>query len=406
MSVGQIRWPSIHPISGLQLGVAAAGIKHKDRNDVLLISICPGSKVVGVFTQNAFCAEPVKIAKQHLTTGAIRALIINSGNANACSGRGGFDAAITCCNAVAQSLDLPTEAVLPFSTGVIGVVLPAEKIVAAIPEAVQNLSKENWLAAAKTIMTTDTHPKGASVQIVLNGNPVNITGIAKGAGMIKPDMATMLAFIATDANVSAGALDEISRIAANRSFNRITIDGDTSTNDACMLIATGTAAASEINQESGDDFTALLNGVIQVYCRLAQLIVRDGEGATKFIEVDVRNGHSAQECLDVGYTIAHSPLIKTAFFASDPNWGRIVAAVGNAGIKDLNIDKVRVWLGDALLVENGGVCKNYREEDGQRIMRQDDITISVDLQRGEFQETIWTTDLSHEYIKINAEYRT
>lgn len=408
MAVGKFEWPVMQTITGVKLGVAAAGIKTPNRKDVVLIAIEDGAAVAGVFTLNAFCAEPVKIAKQHLKTGDIRYFIINSGNANACTGSRGYEAAMATCRAVSESANVSAQAVLPFSTGVIGQVLPAEKIVAVVPEALANLAEggASWAAAARAIMTTDTQPKGASVEVLLNGHKIKITGIAKGSGMIKPDMATMLAFVATDAAIEQPVLEEICRRAANKSFNRITVDGDTSTNDACMLIATGKSGVPVLGTNKGELFEAVLNGVTGVFQQLAQLIVRDGEGATKYIEVDVNGGANPQECLDVAYAIAHSPLIKTAFFASDPNWGRIVAAIGNAKVNALDITKVKVWLGDVLIVENGGVAESYTEQAGQMEMDKEEIKITVDLGRGAVREVLWTTDLSHDYIKINAEYRS
>ncbi len=406
MAVGRFEWPAMHSIAGVKLGVAAAGIKTPDRKDLLLIAIEENSTVAGVFTQNAFCAEPVKIAKKHLKTSDIRYFIINSGNANACTGSRGYEAAMATCNAVSERANVKAESVLPFSTGVIGQLLPAEKIVAAVPAALAGLTEEGWSDAARAIMTTDTQPKGASVEVVVGGRKIKITGIAKGSGMIKPNMATMLAFVSTDAAIEQSVLEEICRIAANKSFNRITVDGDTSTNDACMLIATGKSGAPVLTEKSSEAFETVLNGVTEVFKQLAQLIVRDGEGATKYIEVDVKSGQHPQECLDVAYAIAHSPLIKTAFFASDPNWGRIVAAIGNAGIDSLDVDKVKVWLGDVLIVENGGVADSYTEESGQAEMNREEIKIVIDLGRGTQREVLWTTDLSHDYIKINAEYRS
>lgn len=396
----------MHVIHGLQLGIAAAGIKYPNRNDLVIMKMSANAVVAGVFTKNAFCAEPVKVAKKHLAIGQLQALVINSGNANACTGEQGYEAAIATCSAVSKHLGCNITAVLPFSTGVIGQVLPVDKVVAAVPRAVDKLSENGWAEAAQAIMTTDTHPKGASVEVIVQGERVRVTGIAKGAGMIKPNMATMLAFIATDANIEQPVLNRISQIAANRSFNRISIDGDTSTNDACILVATGESAAPNLGCTEGELFETLLAAISEVYQQLAQLIVRDGEGATKFIEVEVSGGKSNQECLDVAYTIAHSPLVKTAFFASDPNWGRIVAAIGNAGIDRLDTNKVTVMLDDLTIVENGCIAAAYTELAGQAVMQKDEIKISVRLGRGKQKETIWTTDLSHDYIKINAEYRT
>ena len=412
MAVGEWVWPKMYPIEGVKLGVAAAGVKYADRNDLLVMDICEGASVAGVFTRNAFTAAPVTICKEHLETYkndaslSPRFFVINSGNANACSGEAGYQAAIDTCEHLAQLHGLKPSQVLPFSTGVIGVVLPSTKINAAIPAALENASQDNWSDAAKAIMTTDTLPKGASQYIEWKGEKIHVTGISKGSGMINPNMGTMLAYIATDATITPEVLDKISRQAADRSFNRITIDGDTSTNDSCMLVATGKSKAEALNQDSGELFDLICNAVIEIYEALAQCIVRDGEGATKFVEVEVGGGKSKDECMKVAYAICHSPLVKTAMFASDPNWGRIVAAIGYAPVQALNADDVKIWLNDVLIVENGGCAATYTEEAGQKVFDQESFKISVDLGRGNATERLWTSDLSHEYIRINAEYRS
>lgn len=406
MAVGKESWPEIFPVAGVSLGVAAAGIKYPNRHDIVVIDICDGATVAGVFTQNAFCAEPVKVARAHLKQSGTRLLVINSGNANACTGAAGYEAAIKTCQAAADLKQVAPESVLPFSTGVIGELLPADKLINALPAALGACREENWLTAAKAIMTTDTRPKGASKQVEVGGDIISITGIAKGAGMINPNMGTMLGYVATDAAIAQNILEKISLECAQKSFNRITIDGDTSTNDSCILIATGAKASNQITDSHSEEYLTIKEAILEVYQSLALQIVEDGEGATKCVEVYVRGGASAQESLDVAYAIAHSPLVKTAMFASDPNWGRIVAAIGYAGIQDLNVESVRVWLDDVLLVEKGGRASSYTEEAGQTVVSKERYQIQVDLARGDFDEVIWTTDLSHEYIRINAEYRS
>lgn len=406
MAVGPDIWPEMYPIDGVRLGVAQAGIKKAGRDDVTLFEVCEGACVAGVFTQNAFCAEPVKIAKQHLAKESVRYFLINSGNANACTGKLGYDAAMKTCDALAGLTGVDASSVIPFSTGVIGELLPADKIVNALPAAIESLSSDNWTKAGRAIMTTDTRPKGASREIIVGGVSVKITGISKGAGMINPNMATMLGYIATDASVDQSLLSVLSKRAANLSFNRITIDGDTSTNDACMIIATGKAGNATLVDEHSEESKVFADALIDVYQELAQQIVRDGEGATKFISVSVKGGRTHQECVDVAYAIAHSPLIKTAMFASDPNWGRIICAIGYAGVPELDVDQVKVWLDGTLIVEGGGRAGSYTEEQGQAVVSLPEFTISVDLGRGDFEDVIWTSDLSHEYIRINAEYRS
>ncbi|WP_165667250.1 bifunctional glutamate N-acetyltransferase/amino-acid acetyltransferase ArgJ [Metapseudomonas otitidis] len=405
MAVGLGPLPTLHPVPGFELGIASAGIKRPGRKDVVVMRCAEGSTVAGVFTLNAFCAAPVILARKRVL-GPVRYLLTNTGNANAGTGEPGLAAAARTCARLAELAGVDESAVLPFSTGVIGEPLPVEKIEAVLGDALADLSENNWAAAATGIMTTDTLPKGASRQFVYDGVTVTVTGISKGAGMIKPNMATMLGYIATDAKVAQGVLQDLLRDAANKSFNRITIDGDTSTNDCCMLVATGRAALPEITQASGELFAALKQAVFEVCMEVAQAIVRDGEGATKFVTVQVNGGGTHQECLDVAYAVAHSPLIKTALFASDPNWGRILAAVGRAGVPNLDVSKIDVFLGDVCIASKGGRASTYTEAQGAEVMAREEIGIRIELGRGNCNETIWTTDLSHEYVKINAEYRT
>ncbi len=406
MAVGEEHWQDLPAIKGLKLGVAKAGIKYPDRTDLAVMLLCEGATVAGVFTQNAYAAAPVDICRQHLSSGCVRALVVNSGNANACTGAAGERAALQSCETLAKLTNASTEEILPFSTGVIGELLPIDKIEAALPHAVSTASEDQWADFAKAIMTTDTRPKGASVSFEWEGNTINVSGVSKGSGMINPNMATMLAYVATDAAVSSELLNELSLLSANKSFNRITIDGDTSTNDSSILIATGASSAPEITDRSSPLYEKLVSAVIDVNQSLAQQIVEDGEGATKFVTVEVGGGLDSKECLDVAYAIAHSPLVKTAMFAADPNWGRIVAAIGYAGVESLDASKVRVWLDDVIIVDGGGKAASYKEEDGQRVFDLERFTIKVDLGRGDASELLWTTDLSHEYIRINAEYRS
>lgn len=405
MAVGLGPLPTLHPVPGFELGIASAGIKRPGRKDVVVMRCAEGSTVAGVFTLNAFCAAPVVLAKQR-AQGAVRYFLTNTGNANAGTGEPGMQAAMRSCASLASLAGVTEQAVLPFSTGVIGESLPVEKIEAALPAALANLDENHWAEAATGIMTTDTLPKGASRQFEHQGVTVTVTGISKGAGMIRPNMATMLGYIATDAKVSQVVLQDLVRDAANKSFNRITIDGDTSTNDCCMLVATGKAALPEVTEAKGELFTKLKQAVFEVSMDVAQSIVRDGEGATKFVTVVVNGGANYQECLDVGYAVAHSPLIKTALFASDPNWGRILAAVGRAGVPDLDVSKIDVYLGGVCIAAKGGRSSSYTEDQGAAVMAKEEIEIRIELGRGSCSETIWTTDLSHEYVRINAEYRT
>ena len=394
-------------VPGVELGTAAAGIKKPGRKDVLVMRIAADAEVVGVFTQNRFCAAPVTVAREHLSAeSGVRALLVNTGNANAGTGAEGIARARATCSALADLLGVSALQVLPFSTGVILEPLPHDKLIAALPAAVADLRSDNWAAAAAAIMTTDIVPKVISRSVVLDGVPFAVTGIAKGSGMIHPNMATMLAFVATDAPVACEALEAILRYGVNRSFNCITVDGDTSTNDACILIATGATAAPAIMDDADPRFAPLRDAVTEVMTELAQMIVRDGEGATKFITVRVEGGRDEAECKRVAYAVARSPLVKTAFFASDPNLGRILAAVGYAGLDDLEVDRVRLYLGEVLVAEKGGRADGYREEEGRRVMAEAEILVRIDLDRGPAAATVWTCDFSYDYVKINAEYRT
>ncbi len=395
------------PIKGIALGIAEAGIKKAGRKDLLVMRLGEKATIAGVFTLNRFCAAPVTLAKQHLQSGKpIRALVVNTGNANAGTGEDGMQRARQTCAETARLLGCDEDQVLPFSTGVILEPLPVERIVAGLPAAVANLRENNWFDAAHAIMTTDILAKATSKQITLGGKTVTITGIAKGSGMIHPNMATMLGYVATDAALSQPLLDQLVRYAADRSFNCITVDGDTSTNDSFMLIASGEAGVPQITDAASAEYATLRDAISEVAQTLAQAIVRDGEGATKFMTIAVEGGASAAECRQVGYAIAHSPLVKTAFFASDPNLGRILAAIGYAGIGDLDVDRIKLYLGDVLVAENGGRAASYQETDGQRVMKQPEITVRVLLGRGSAQATVWTCDFSYDYVKINAEYRS
>jgi glutamate N-acetyltransferase/amino-acid N-acetyltransferase len=401
---------SLLPVKGVSLGVAEAEIRKTGRKDLLVMKLEDGARVAGVFTQNRFCAAPVTVARQHLSMldpgASVRALLVNTGCANAGTGRDGIAAARETCSELARLLGCSAAQVLPFSTGVIMEPLPVEKIAAGLPACLAGLREDNWLAAAQAIMTTDTLPKAASRRVKVDGAEVTVTGIAKGAGMIHPDMATLLGFVASDARLTPQLARSLVARAAERSFNRITVDGDTSTNDAFMLVATGRADMEEIGDPKGMAYGALLGVVSAVAEELAQAIIRDGEGATKFITVRVEGGRQEEECRRVAYSIAHSPLVKTAFFASDPNLGRILAAVGNAGVPDLAVDRVDLYLDEVLVAKGGGRSPGYREADGARVMRQPEITVRVVLNRGAAAATVWTCDLSHDYVTINAEYRT
>jgi glutamate N-acetyltransferase / amino-acid N-acetyltransferase len=398
---------SLHPVAGVTLGTAMAGVRKANRRDLTVVLLEPGAAVAGVFTANRFCAAPVQLCREHLAAGpAVRAILVNTGNANAGTGEDGLARARSTCAALASLLDCTPQQVLPFSTGVIMETLPNDRIEAGLPAAIADARADGWSAAAEAIMTTDTVPKAASATVRIGGKAVAVTGISKGAGMIRPNMATMLGFIATDANVAPGLVQQLVREAADESFNRITIDGDTSTNDSFVLIATQRAGNTPIESLESADGRALREAVFDVARRLAQAIVRDGEGATKFITIRVEGGASVEECRKVAYAIGHSPLVKTAFFASDPNLGRILAAVGYAGIADLDQTRIDLFLDDVHVVEGGGRRASYREEDGQRVMKQSEITVRVGLHRGPHEATVWTCDLSYDYVKINADYRS
>jgi glutamate N-acetyltransferase/amino-acid N-acetyltransferase len=396
----------LHPVPGIRIGVAEAGIRKADRKDLAVVLIDAGASIAGVFTQNRFCAAPVQVCRDHLARGDIRALVINTGNANAGTGDDGLVRARTACIALARRLQVAPEQVLPFSTGVIMEPLPVDRIEAGLPAALANAGPDNWLAGAQAIMTTDTVPKAFSRQVVIDGVTVTVTGISKGAGMIRPNMATMLGFLACDATVDQRLMPRLALELAECSFNRVTVDGDTSTNDSFVVIATNQAAHAPIASLESAAGQALKAALLDVARRLAQAIVRDGEGATKFITIRVEGGNNAQECRQVAYAIAHSPLVKTAFFASDPNLGRILAAVGYAGIDDLDQTRIDLHLDDVLVAVNGGRNPAYREEDGQRVMKQSEITVRVALGRGDAADTVWTCDLSHDYVSINADYRS
>ena len=392
-------------VQGVRLSTTAAGIRYRGRDDLLLIELAEGGSCAAVFTRNAFCAAPVTVAREHLAKGPVRYLLINSGNANAGTGAAGLRAARETCRLLAGMAGCAMSQVLPFSTGVIGVDLPVNPFSQSIPALLKGLSEDNWRPAAAAIMTTDTVSKLVSREVGLSGGAVTVTGIAKGSGMICPDMATMLAYVATDASVPQPLLQEMLRDAVEQSFNAITVDGDTSTNDACVLLASGSAKVA-IDSLASDDGRALSQAVQSVCAELAEMIVRDGEGATKLVRVRVASAASDGEARRVAYTVAHSPLVKTALFASDPNWGRILAAVGRAGVDGLDIDRIRIWLGDVCIVSGGGRDPGYTEEAGQAVMAAEEIVIRIDLDRGESKVQVLTCDLSYDYVKINAEYRT
>jgi glutamate N-acetyltransferase/amino-acid N-acetyltransferase len=391
-------------IAGITLGTTNAGIKQTIRDDILLLHAVEGATCAGVFTQNAFCAAPVHVAKANLAH-APRWFLINSGNANAGTGERGMQAALTSCEELATlSGDAPNQ-VLPFSTGVIGQLLPVAKITTVLPAAIAQLSSDNWANAAKAIMTTDTFPKGVTKTISIAGETITFNGISKGAGMIQPNMATMLGFIATDAKIQQPLLQQCLALAVEQSFNRITVDGDTSTNDACVIMASGCSAAPEMTADS-EHYPVFADALMSVCKQLAELIIRDGEGATKLIRIVVSDASNDEEAVRVAKTIAHSPLVKTAFFASDPNWGRILAAVGRAGVENMVLEDVQLYLGDVCIVRNGGCAEDYTEEAGQAVMNQQEITVTVKLGRGTAIQEVLTCDFSYDYVKINAEYRT
>ena len=396
----------LHPVAGVRIGVAEAGIRKANRKDLTVVLIDEGASVGGVFTQNRFCAAPVQLCREHLRRGDIRAMVINTGNANAGTGQDGLVRARSTCIALARQLNLAPEQVLPFSTGVIMESLPVDRIEAGLPAAIADAKPDHWLRAAEAIMTTDTLPKAFSAKASIDGVTVTVSGISKGAGMIRPNMATMLGFMATDARVAPALMQQLARELADGSFNRVTVDGDTSTNDSFVVIATNKAAHAEITSLTGSSGQALKAAMLDVARKLAQAIVRDGEGATKFITVRVEGGASTEECLKVAYAISHSPLVKTAFFASDPNLGRILAAVGYAGIADLDQNKIDLYLDDVHVAVNGGRNPLYREADGQRVMKQSEITVRVLLGRGSVADTVWTCDFSHDYVTIHADYRS
>ena len=405
MAVGYSQIPDLLPVDGVRLAAVAAGVRYQDRDDLVLMELAPDSRCAAVFTRNAFCAAPVIVARRHLGAHTPRYLLINSGNANAGTGAPGLQDAQRSCAALAEKTACSAAQVLPFSTGVIGERLPVTRIEAALDRALAGLSATGWQSAAQAIMTTDTVAKGVSKTLPVDGRQITLTGMVKGAGMIRPDMATMLAFIACDAAVETDALQQCLSLAVQHSFNRITVDGDTSTNDACVLVATGAAGGVPMTASDAvyTDFCAAVRELCE---ELAQLIVRDAEGATKFVTIRVEQGGDVAECLRVAYTVAHSPLVKTALFASDPNWGRILAAVGRAGLEALDIERITMFLGDVCIVRNGGVAEDYREAEGQRVMQGEEITIRIRLGRGDACEQVWTCDLSHDYVRINAEYRT
>ena len=397
----------LYPIAGVRIGVVQAGIRKAQRKDLTVVLLDAGASVSGVFTQNRFCAAPVQVCREHLQSGkTIRAMVINTGNANAGTGQDGLARARRTCSTLADMLQLEPQQVLPFSTGVIMETLPVERIEAGLPAALADAKEDNWLYAAQGIMTTDTAPKAFGVQIQIDDVTVSVTGISKGAGMIRPNMATMLGFMATDACVSQSVMHELALVLAEGSFNRVTVDGDTSTNDSFVVIASNKASHAPIESLNSPQGRALTSAMLGVARQLAQAIVRDGEGATKFITLQVEGGKTPQECRQVAYSIAHSPLVKTAFFASDPNLGRILAAVGYAGIADLDQSLIDLYLDDVHVAVLGGRHPAYREEDGQRVMKQSEITVRVLLGRGEAHDTVWTCDLSHEYVSINADYRS
>jgi glutamate N-acetyltransferase/amino-acid N-acetyltransferase len=397
----------LHAIAGVRIGVTEAGVRKANRKDLTVVLLDAGASVAGVFTQNRFCAAPVQVCREHLAAGqGIRAMVINTGNANAGTGADGLARARSTCVALARQLGIAPEQVLPFSTGVIMEPLPSERIEAGLPAALADAREDNWARAAEGIMTTDTVPKAFGAQVTIGGARVNITGVSKGAGMIRPNMATMLGFMATDARVSQAVMQQLALELADGSFNRVTVDGDTSTNDSFVVIASNRASHPVIESLDSPEGQQLKAAMLEVARKLAQAIVRDGEGATKFITIRVQGGQTAAECRQVAYAIAHSPLVKTAFYASDPNLGRILAAVGYAGIADLDQTRIELFLDDVHVATQGGRNPSYREEDGQRVMKQSEITVCVDLGRGQAQETVWTCDFSHDYVSINADYRS
>mgnify|MGYP001820002389 CR=1 FL=1 len=408
MAVGRDQLPTLLPVPGVRLGTVSAGIKTPGRKDLVLLELAPGTVAAAVFTRNAFCAAPVTVARDNLQATSFRPryLVVNTGNANAGTGEPGIAAARQCIEAVASATDVDATEVLPFSTGVIGEALPVDLICPAIPGAVEALSADGWSDAAEGILTTDTRPKGLSVEFSCDDHDYVVTGIAKGSGMIRPNMATMLAYLATDAAVAPHVLQHLLSAVTATSFNRVTVDGDTSTNDCCMLVATSAAGNPPLQALDVALYRALYEAVEAVCVTLAQALVRDGEGASKFVAVAVHGGRDEQECLDVAFTIAHSPLVKTALFASDPNWGRLLAAIGRAGLPQLDVDRVSLFLNDVLIAERGCRAASYTEAQGVAAMAPEEIAIRVELDRGAAEATVWTTDFSYDYVRINAEYRT
>ncbi|GGK76853.1 bifunctional glutamate N-acetyltransferase/amino-acid acetyltransferase ArgJ [Amphritea balenae] len=405
MAVGPGTLPTLHPVAGFRIGTTSAGVKTPGRKDLVVMEIAPGSATAGVFTLNQFCAAPVQICKSHMQQASASYLVVNTGNANAGTGKEGYQDALDVCQAVADQAGVELAQVLPYSTGVIGEKLPTDRIITAVPAAFKALTADGWLAAANGITTTDTRPKAWSEQFEYQGETVTLTGISKGAGMIKPNMATMLAYVATDAKIESCLLQKMLSRSADLTFNRVTIDGDTSTNDSCMLVATG-AGNVEVTEADAVLFEQFNTVLDKVMLELAQAIVRDGEGATKFVTISVEQAGSSEEALKTAYAVAHSPLVKTALFASDPNWGRILAAVGYAGVENLDVDALQIFLGEVCIVANGGRADSYTEEAGQAVMSEEDITIRIVLNRGDQSETVWTTDLSKDYVSINADYRS
>lgn len=407
MAVGNVAVPNtIYPIDGIKLSATAAGVRYKDRDDLVVIEIADSANTAVVTTKNTFCAAPVRVLREHFAKSSPRYLITNTGNANAGTGADGKRHALDICAALAAKAGVDVSSVLPFSTGVIGEPLNSDAIIAGLDNALASLGADNWLAAANGIRTTDTIPKLASEKVDVDASSYHITGMSKGSGMIRPNMATMLGYVATDANIAADLLQEMLSKINEQSFNRITVDGDTSTNDCCVLIATGTASSEVIDSPEHPHYQPVFEALTSVFVRLAQLIVRDGEGATKFMTVKVTGGKTTQECCDVAYAVAHSPLVKTAFFASDANWGRILAAVGYAGIDDLDTEQVDVYLDDVMICQNGGVAPSYTEAAGKEVMSRPEIIIHIDLARGDAEDTVYTCDLSYDYVKINADYRS
>tara|TARA_B110000444_G_scaffold182702_1_gene171582 strand:- start:8846 stop:10063 length:1218 start_codon:yes stop_codon:yes gene_type:complete len=405
MAVGKDFFPKMHPVPGFKLGVSSAGIKKSGKKDLVVMEITEGSTIGGSFTKNLFCAAPVELAKERIYSNKIRYLVTNTGNANAGTGDIGKQHAESICESIANSVSVNKETVLPFSTGVIGEYLPVDRIISALPSALSSLSENGWDTAAMSILTTDTRPKGASIKFKLSEKNITITGIAKGSGMIRPDMATMLTYVATDMAIDQELIKKIIGNVVDCSFNRITVDGDMSTNDSAILVATGLSGV-DFSELSSDDQKIFLGNLKDIFLSLACQVVQDGEGATKFVTVKVSSGRTESECLQIAYSIAESSLVKTALFASDPNWGRILSAIGMSGVSDLNIKKIQIYLDNVLIVENGGRALSYMENFGQEIMDKDSISININLNRGDSSGIIYTTDLSHDYIKINSEYRS